>query len=462
MNYSEIEYDKKIPIKVKLVCAVGEIGKSSLTNMNMFFLLYFYTDIVKIPAGIAALVLLAGRVWDAVNDPLMGILVDKTVSKEGKCRFYLKYFAVLAGLSLTLSYFVPEFSKNGKIIWVVVTYIFQGMAATVTTVPLNTLTARLTRNRLEKVSIGQYKAFGALLVSFVVPAVTLPLARLLGKGDLQCGFKWIALILGVLYGICHLIAWWGTKGYEPSGLEEIKENNKPTGKQELTVRNILKAVARNKYCQAVCFSYICFLILASLVGGTLVYYLQYNLGNTGLMAAYSTISTFFSIIPIFFMKKLSAKFGNSKTCVYAALFALLGYVIRIVVHDQFVPVLLLCWALEGIGTGLFSSLFFQCIMDSMIYGKWKSGIDTEGAIMSVFTFSQKTGSALGGVISAYLLNLVYYEPGAAVQGKTVLNMIYAQNVLMPAALYAVIIIIFLYIVIMEKKIPAMQKEIIKK
>ena len=98
----------------------------------------------------------------------------------------------------------------------------------------------------------------------------------------------------------------------------------------------------------------------------------------------------------------------------------------------------------------------------MIYGKWKSGIDTEGAIMSVFTFSQKTGSALGGVISAYLLNLVYYEPGAAVQGKTVLNMIYAQNVLMPAALYAVIIIIFLYIVIMEKKIPAMQKEIIKK
>ena len=104
-------------------------------------------------------------------------------------------------------------------------------------------------------------------------------------------------------------------------------------------------------------------------------------------------------------------------------------------------------------------MIFQCILDSMIYGKWKTGVDNQASIMSVFTFAQKFGQAIGGVVAAALLTLVPYVAGAEMQENSVLQLFFAENITIPAIAFAVIALLFLYIAKIEKQIPQMQKEI---
>lgn len=453
-----MELTGKLPIKVKLAFGIGDMGKNCLILLNTYFLLYFYTDVVNIPAAAAATIMLVARIWDAINDPMMGVLVDKTKSREGKCRFYLKYFSLPAGACLALSYFVPELTSSGKIIWVAVTYIFQGMFTTVTSVPLNALMARLTDDRLERVSIGQYKAAGSIVANLVIPAITLPLVTYFGGVSLQKGFAVVAIIYGIMYALCHLITYWGTKGYEKS-YEEEKDENISLKAESISIRSMLKATVSNKVFMVVCLSYIFYLLYASLMGSTLVYYLQYNLKKTELLTAYSLIGTSTAIVIILFMKPLSKKIGNAKTCAFACLLALANYTIRFITKDQIIPVLYICWGIEGIGLGLFGNLIFQCVLDSMIYGKWKTGVDNQAVIMSVFTFAQKFGQAIGGVIAAYLLGVVSYDPMAAEQTERVLRLFFAENITIPAIIFAFTFFIFIYISKVETKIPQMQKEI---
>ena len=448
----------KLPISVKASFAIADFGKNCLIIFNTYLLLYFYTDVIQISPGVAAVIMAIARVWDAINDPMMGIMVDKTKSKEGKCRFWLKYFSVPAGVCLFLSYFVPGLSGTSKIIWVAVTYIFQGMATTITSVPLNTLLARLTDNREERVSLGQYKAFGTLAANLIIPAISLPMVTALGGISLQKGFALVAAIYGVAYAVCHLIAYFGTKGYEKTYAEEATLDL-AEGKEKITVLQMLKALLQNKICLIACLSYIGYLLYGSIMGSTLVFYLQYNLQNTGLMAVYSALGTATSILPVIFMRQLSKRIGNAKTCFFGCILAVANYAVRFVTKDAFTPVLFICWGIEGIGIGLFGNMIFQCILDSMIYGKWKTGVDNQAVIMSAFTFAQKFGQAIGGVIAAALLGLVPYMPNAAKQAESVLNLFFAENITIPAIAFILIGILFLYIAKYEKRIPEMLKEI---
>lgn len=447
----------KLPISVKTCFAAADFGKNCLIIFNTYFLLYFYTDVIHISPGVAAIIMAIARIWDAINDPMMGVIVDKTRSKEGKCRFYLKYFSVPVGVCIFLSYFVPGLSGTAKIFWVAVTYIFQGMAQTITSVPLNTLLARLTDNREERVSLGQYKAVGSTVANLIIPAISLPLVTALGGISLQKGFALVALIYGVMYAGCHLIAYFGTRGYELTCEEEAAAT--PIGTEKVSIGQMLKALLHNKVCLIVCLSYIGYLLYASIMGSTLVFYLQYNLQNPSLMSMYSIIGTATSVIPIFFMKVLSRKIGNANTCLLGCILAVANYAVRFIVRDAFTPLLFFCWGIEGIGIGIFGSMIFQCILDSMIYGKWKTGVENEAVIMSVFTFAQKFGQAIGGVIAAWFLTFVPYIPNAASQVHSVLNLFFAENITIPAVMFALIGIIFVYIAKFEKKIPDMLKEI---
>lgn len=159
------------------------------------------------------------------------------------------------------------------------------------------------------------------------------------------------------------------------------------------------------------------------------------------------------------MGYLSRKMGNAKSCFFASLLAVANYVVRFATKDAYTPLLFVCWGVEGIGIGLFSNLIFQSVLDSMIYGKWKTGVDNQAVVMSVFTFFQKFGQAIGGVIAAWMLTLVPYAANADVQDASVLRLFFAENITIPGVAFAVISVLFLYIASIEKKIPQMQKEI---
>lgn len=451
-----MEQSTKLPIKVKFAMAVGDFSKSTLQILNAFFLLWFYTDIAKIPAAAATVIMIIARIWDAVNDPMMGVILDKTKSKEGRCRFWLKYVSVPAGICIALSYYAPHLNKNGLIIWIAVTYIFQGMAQTITNVPFNTLLARITTDRNERVKLGQWRGFGGMIASTLVTAIALPLVSWIGNGDQTKGFFIFAILCGIIYACGFLFVYFASKGYESSYVDEVIQD--PTEAKK-SVWELLSAIAHNKIALLVCLTNLIFLIFNSLNGTSMVYYLQYNLQNTGLMSRYSLLTSvigFFAVASMGFMGK---KFGNSKTCAIASALLVLSFGLRFVTHDSNVGILMFCWGVEGIGAGLFAQMIYQCALDSMTYGKWKTGVDNEGTIMSVYTFAQKAGLAVGGIIASSLLTAYAYKPNATTQTPEVQNLFFAEIVTIPLIIFIVLFFLFLYLNKFEKKIPQMRKEI---
>lgn len=456
-----MEAKGKLPLRIKFAMAYGDFGKSTLNILNAFFLLWFYTDVAKIPAAAATVIMMIAKIWDAINDPLMGVLLDKTVSKEGKCRFWLKYLSVPAGICVALSYYAPHLKESSLIIFVAVTYLFQGMAQTITNVPFNTLLARLTTDPVERVKLGQWRGYGNTLASVAITASALPFVNWIGGGDQTKGFFTFAIICGFIYATSFLTVYFASKGYEPPslGVEKITETGE-VQKGGVSVKEILKALILNKYALFVCLVNFLFMIYNSLNGASMVYYLQYNIKNTNLMGVYSTLSSIVSFLAILAMAQLGKRLGNSRSCALASILLVFSFGLRFITHDSSLTILYICWAFEGLGTALFAQMIYQCTLDATTYGKWKTGIDNGGTIMSTYTFAQKAGLALGGVIASAALTALNYQAGAAEQSAQIQNLFFAEIVTIPLVIFFILSFAFFAIhKKFETKLPEMQKEI---
>jgi len=454
------EQTTKLPVFLKFSLAVGDFSKSTLQILNAFFLLWFYTDVAKIPAAAATVIMVIARVWDAVNDPMMGVLLDKTRSREGKCRFWLKYFSVPAGVFIVLSYTCPGLKGNALIAWIGITYIFQGMAQTITNIPFNTLLARITTDKEERVKLGQWRGFGGMIASTLITATALPLVKFIGHGDQTKGFFAFAVICGFIYAAGFLLVFYASKGYEHFDPEEMetKEQEKKD-KEKTSVKALIVALLKNKYALIVCLINALFLIYNALNGASTVYYLNYNLHNQGLMSVYSVMTSVIGFVAVAGMGFMGKKFGNAKSCGIASVLLIISYGTRFLTHDAYLPVLFGCWGIEGIGAGLFAQMIYQCALDAMTYGKWKTGVDNQGTVMSIYTFAQKLGLALGGIIASSLLTAYHYVPNAKAQTHAVQSLFFNEIVTMPAVTFIVLFFLFMYLAKLEKGIPKMEAEL---
>lgn len=448
----------KLPFKVKLSYAIGQFGNYMLLIFNSVFLLFFYTDIIQISAAAATVIIMIARAWDAINDPMMGIIVDKTRSPGGKCRAFLRWCSVPAGICVFLSYYVPDFLTSGKVIWVAVMYILQGMAQTALSVPLNTLLARLTQDRVEIAKLGQFTSIGVILANLVIPAITLPMITTLGSGDMKKGMMFVAILYAVVYAICHLAVYVGTKGYEQSE-EELAEVGLISRQEKTSVGDMLKALVQNKLCLLLALTYLLYCIYSSLMGSSLVYYLTYNLQNQALMTPYSVLSTVTGFAPIIFIVVLVKKFGTAGTSMVSCGVLVLGELVRFISHDSSIWCVYFGWAMEGIGLAMISTMIKQSMVDAVTYGEWKTGVSNQAILMSVLTFAQKLGQAFGGVGAAALLTVVGYVPNAADQTETVKNVFFAEQVTLPMVVFIINFFVFMVVRKYEKQIPQMKLEI---
>lgn len=455
-----------LPWKVKLSYATGAFSKNILAVATAAYLLYFYTDVCGISAGVASTVILIAKIWDIINDPMMGIVVDKTRSKDGKCRFWLKYFSVPAGVVLAMSFMMPELSTTGKIVWVSVTYVLQGMFSTVLLIPMNTMLGRLTIDREERAQINQLCGFVGLAGTYFVTGFTMKMVGMFGGSDMRKGFFYVAIIFGVLYSLGHIIVFLGTKGYDRDivedavpGIEDGVEGAEVNGKSN-SVANELSALVKNWPWLCCIGIYLFSLLSQSMEQSSMPFYFMYSHGNGNeLFVAYSNSSTIAILVALFSLKTFVKRFGNAGTAAIGSAVNALGYVLRFALHDTSMPVMYAGWALESFGAGLVATTIILNIFDAKVYGEWKTGVDNEAVLMSGFSVSYKIGMAIGGPIAGYLMLLVPYHQGAQHQVKSVLDLWFAENTLLPGVGCALGLIFALLLMKNEKNVPDMLREL---
>ena len=175
-----IDLEENISIKEKIGFSLGDTASNLVWQTLMIFQLYFYTDIFGLPAAVVGTMFLITKIWDSINDPIMGLISDRTNTKWGKFRPFLLWLALPFALFGVLTFTTPDFSLTNKIIYAYVSYTLMMMVYTAINIPYSALMGVISASPSQRASFSQYRFMFAFTGGLIVQALTLPLVNSIG------------------------------------------------------------------------------------------------------------------------------------------------------------------------------------------------------------------------------------------------------------------------------------------
>lgn len=175
--------DGKLSFKEKFCYGFGDLASCLYWQTFMLYFTYFYTDIFLLPAGIAATMFLITRIFDGVNDPIMGMIADRTETKWGKFRPYLLWFCVPLAIAGALTFTTPDFGLTGKTIWAYITFFLVMIIYTIINIPYTSLLGVISPNSNERTSVSSIKFIFAFAAGIIISATLLPATQILGENN---------------------------------------------------------------------------------------------------------------------------------------------------------------------------------------------------------------------------------------------------------------------------------------
>lgn len=445
--------DRKLTVRELAGLPLANFGPTLQTCIQMYFLLYFFTDVLKIGGSAAAMIIMVARIWDFINDPLMGVLVEKTKKPE-KCLFWMRVALVPSLIFMILTYTAPQFNTTGKIIWAALMFIGLGMSQTAYSIPLNTLRPLLTSNGTERNRLNRVESIVNIVGNLLIPTVTMPLVAILQGMEVSAPFMVLAAIYAGVYAICSIAGLSLLKGHEPS---VVSEQNTPASK--ITAGQMFSTVLANKMALLVVVMQIVKMFISSTIGASMVYYFTYNIQNIDAMSIQSMVSSLIGLLPVLVLVALYKKFGNAGTALMGCVIAFVAMLVRYITRDATLGIMLAMGGLEGIGGQMIASMMIQCMMDALDYGEWKTGKKPVSVVMSAYGMGTKIGLAFGASIAGMILGALNFNPDVLEQPAHILNAFFNINIALPMVMYAVMALIFAYIWKIEKKLPQMRAEV---
>ncbi|CAM5184536.1 MFS transporter [Alishewanella longhuensis] len=197
--------------KEKMAYGLGDTASNIIFQTVMLFLTFFYTDIFGISPAVVGTLFLVVRIIDAITDPLMGALADKTQSRFGQYRPYLLYLALPFGLISVLAFTTPDLSPTGKMWYAFTTYTLLMLAYTAINIPYSALGGALTADPSERVSVQSYRFVFGMLGGLLVTACTLPLVAWFGQGDQAKGYQLTIAAMSLLGVVLFVLCFLGTR-----------------------------------------------------------------------------------------------------------------------------------------------------------------------------------------------------------------------------------------------------------
>lgn len=405
---------------------LGDMGSNFIFQISLVYLTIFYTDVFGISAAMVSVIFLVARVWDAINDPIMGSVIDKANLKGGKFKPYMIYGAIPLAIVNILTFTTPDLSEIGKIIWAFSTYLSLGMIYTAVNCPYGAMSSSMTSDQKERTDLSAIRTIFALFGGIAM-IVTPILVNVIGKDDPAFGWQMTVAILSVMGAA--LIIYSGTKCKERIKSEPNKDS--------ITPKTFVNTVSSNKPLAVICFCVIVIYGNNAIASGAGAYFFKYVIGDFSLMSGYIAISLISTIVGAILSKSLSGKIEKKTIFV-------LGVTIAIVrplsMYASDLPVIYTFTAIGAVGMGMAMGVIWSLVADTVEYGELITGKRSEGIIYSTIGFFFKLGSALGGIIPGLILTSTGYVANVA-QSPEAVNGIRLMAGGIPAAMTVVLIII---------------------
>jgi GPH family glycoside/pentoside/hexuronide:cation symporter len=408
-----VERDKngkagRLSIREKLGFGVFDLGGNMMFSVMGFWCLHYLTDVAGLAAALAGFALMIGKVWDAVTDPVMGFISDRTRTPLGRRRPYLAAGAVPMGLVFWFFFTVPEVSSQTALaLWAALALILFNTFSTILNVPYSSITPELTGDYHEQSSLNGFRFGFAVFGTIIGAAAVQPLVGLFPNP--RQGFSMTGLILGGLVALTSLLTFFGTR-------------EKKTARSELPPESILKtyrAVFSNKPFVILVAAYMLHITALTLLQGIIIYYTKYIYNNEAVaspaMALLLVVAMVFIPVSVLVSKKIG------KRAVYQICFVILAvatFVIFFLGHVLGIRFFFALMVFAGIGVGFNYVAPFAMVPDTVTYDELRTGRRKEGAYYGIWTFFSKIGTSLAMLLSGLILQAGGYIAGGAQSGKT--------------------------------------------
>lgn len=412
----------KLRLKEKLSYGVGSFGASAIYGLMSTYLLLFYTDYFGISAVSIGVLFLTARIFDAITDILMGIIVDNTNTKWGRFRPYILIAPIFVAIATVLCFTTPDFSTMGKIIWAYITYFVWGLAFTSRDIPFWAFSAAITQDTQERVTVVTISRTIAMVGIISVNVITLPLVKAFKHINSNIGWTIAAAIYGIICIVFSAITFFN-----------VKEKAIPRKEHKQTIRDVIIQIRKNEPLVSLLGFMLISEIILTIKNIFPIYYLTYNYNSPELIPVFMGIYAIMIIVGAVMTPLIAKKIGKKKTLVFSTIISALMS-LGILVSGYNSLIILFIWIVPmGIADGVAEVIRNSMLADTVEYGQWKTGIRSEGMIFSTNIFKTKVAAAIGGALGAFILNAIGYIPNVA-QTTKALNGIHYAFAIIPGLL----------------------------
>ncbi len=414
-----------LTLKDKIGYGLGDTACGFVWQATMFLLAYFYTDVFGLSAGVMGTLFLISRILDAVTDPLMGLLVDRTRTRYGQFRPYLLWGAIPFGIVCIMTFYTPDFSQTGKIVYACVTYILLTLVYTFINVPYCAMPGTLTNDPKQRHALQSWRFFLAAAGALAISGIALPLVGLIGQGDERVGYFGAMCVLGITGVVLLYICFFATREryqFAPQpGASVVRDLRLLLGNGQWRIMCAFKMMAT---CSTV------------VRGGATLYFVKYVMDHPALATQfllYGSIATMFGSLC---SSRLLGRFDRLVAFRWIIIiYSLISLLIFFIPADR----IALLFALNILFLFIFNTttpLQWLMASDVVDYEESRSGRRLDGLVFSTYLFSLKIGLAFGGALIGWILAAVNYSSSTAAQPELVLTSIRVLFCIVPVVLYA--------------------------
>ncbi|ELC8385410.1 MFS transporter [Clostridium perfringens] len=430
-------------MKDKIGYTLGDLGCCCTEQFRAMFLTVFYTLVLKINPIHVGTILLITKIWDAINDPIIGAIIDARKAKEGK-KFipWMRAFSIPCAILMCIGFLnVSNWDYGFKLAYVLITYVLYESMYTCVNVPFGSLSSVMTDDTNHRTDLSRYRSLGGTIFMTVIVIVG-PLFLYKDNQPVASNFLLLAIICACISVFCiQVTCVWCKERVEIPDVEREKIN----------YFQVLKNISKNRALLGVIIASLVGMIAASVVNGLNTYLFKDYFGNVKLMSISGMLSTVYAIITFIGTKFVANKFGKKEWCMYGAGFAAIVYGVLF-----FLPIKnpIMFIAINGIcyiGASGFQILIWAMVNDSIDYQELKTGTRNESIVYSTYSFFRKIAAALSASLSSFILAFIGYNVNAATQTPEVISNLWKSYTGIYSLGYVIAILSLFFIYPLTKK-----------
>lgn len=381
----------RLPLTTRITYGLGDFASGLVWTTAGSYLAIFYTDAVGIAAGAVGALMLIARLVDAIIDPVVGALAERTRSRYGRFRPWVLYGMLPLAVFLILTFTAPFPGDTvGALIWAIVTYGILGFIYSAVNLPYGALATVMAETMADRVSLGSFRMIGSHLASMVIGLVTVPLVMFFsnssaGNTETVGGYTLMAVAMATVS--------------LPLFFAVFKTSNEivvPAKRERVPLRTTVRVIFTNG--PLVVVFVVTLLYLLSFFGrlGVAIYYYTYNVGNTAMIPILMALPGAVSIVGVLVFNRFAIKVGKRNLLIIGLAVQAGALITLYAIGPGNILLVTILTIVYGLATFV-SALLYAFVADAIDHGEDKTGVRADGTAYSIFSFSTKLASAIGGL-----------------------------------------------------------------